>query len=176
MVDYSSLFVRVLGFFLLITLGLTLGHILSNVLYKILHDMEVDKILKKQLHLRFSLEKHLSSFLKYLVYGFALIVGLTQLGVPARVLWIFFFAVLVLIVLFLLFAFKDWIPSVLSGVYILHTQKIKRGETIRTEGFTGKVVKVNLLETKFQVKNKEMIFVPNSLLMKQEIEVMKGKI
>ena len=172
--EASSLFIRLIGFFLIIIVGLTLGHLFSSILKKVLKGMEVDKILKKQLKIKFSLESRLVSLLKYFIYALAAIIALTELGLPTSILKLIFFIILGITLLFLLFSFKDWIPSVLAGLYIIHTKKIKRGDTIKTQGFSGTVKKVSLLETEFRSKTKEKIFMPNSLLMRQELRIVKG--
>lgn len=169
MAEYSELLIRILGAFLVLILGLIVANVLSNILRKFLRGIEISRVLEDQLHLKIKLENYLSTLLKYIIYLITIILILDQLGIPTKILQIILIVFIIIIIVFAVLAFKDWLPNLLSGFYVIRTQKVKKGETIKVKGIKGKVTKINLLETEIETNNKEVIFIPNSNLTKFEL-------
>ena len=169
MAEYSELLIRILGAFLILILGLIVAQILSNILRKIIRGTEISKALEEQLKLKIPLESYISSFLKYLIYFITIIIVLSQLGISTKILQTILVILIILITIFVILAFKDWIPNLISGFYIIKTQKVKVNDIIKVKGIKGKVIQVNLLETKIETNNNEVIFIPNSNLTKFEL-------
>jgi small-conductance mechanosensitive channel len=46
---------------------------------------------------------------------------------------------------------------------------------IKVKGMKGRVVEITFLETKIETTKKDMIFIPNSVLIKTEIVKVQGK-
>lgn len=169
MVQYSETWLKLLTAFLVVILGLIIGQISSNIIKRFLKSMELNKILEDQLKIKLQLEKYLASTIKYIIYFATAIIALNTIGIPTRVLQIILIIFLILIILFIILAFKDWLPNLISGFYILRTQRIKKGDTIKSRGITGKVIQINLLETKIETNNNEVIFIPNHNLTRYEV-------
>jgi len=162
MVIYSDTVIKIITSFLI-------ANVLSNILRKVLKEAEINKILAKQFKIKISVENYLVNIFKYLIYFAAAITVLNQLGIPTFILRIIFLVIVIIVIVFIVLAFKDWIPNLVSGFYIYKTQKIKTGDTIIMNGLTGKVKRINLIETKIITKNNEVIFIPNSNITKYEI-------
>lgn len=162
MVQYNEFLIRVLTAFLMLIIGLILAKVISNIIRRFIRGIEVNKTLEKQLKLKINLENHVGSIVKYLIYLITMILILNQLGIPTKILQIILVIIIVLFVLFVILAFKDWLPNLISGIYILRTGKIRPGEKIKINEIKGKVIKINLLETKIETNNNELIFIPNS--------------
>ena len=169
MVEYSEAIIRLLAAFLIIILGLIIGNIVKNVTKRILKGAELNRVIEEQLKVKWNLEKHISNIAKYLVYTIMFIIFLDILGIPTKILWAVFIVVLIAVVLFIFLAFKDWLPNLVSGIYILRTKKIKKNDIIETRGIRGKVIEINLLETKIETNNNEIISIPNHNLTKYEV-------
>lgn len=169
MVQYSDTLIRLLTAFLVLILGLILAQIISNIIKRIIKGMEISKILEDQLKIKLKLEKYLALFIKYLIYLITLILILNQLNIPTKILKITLIILIIAIILFIILAFKDWIPNLISGLYILRTEKIKKGDIIKVRGIKGKVIQINLLETKIETVNNEIIFIPNHNISRYEM-------
>ncbi len=169
MVEYSEAIIKLLAAFLIIILGLIIGNIVKNVIKRILKGAELNRVTEEQLKVKWNLEKHISNLAKYLVYTIMFIILLDILGIPTKILWALFAIVLVAVILFVFLAFKDWLPNLVSGIYILKTKKIKKNDIIETRVIKGKVVGINLLETKIETNNNEVISIPNHNLTKYEV-------
>ena len=169
MVLYQDLLIKVLGAFLILILGLIIAQIVTNISRKFFKTISISKVLEEQLKLKIPLERYLSSTLKYIVYLITLILILNQLGIPSvTVQWILIIF-LILITIFIILAFKDWLPNLISGLYLIRSEKVKPGDKIKVKGITGKVIKVSLLETQIETNNNELIFLPNANITKYEV-------
>ena len=173
MATYSELLINLLGAFLILILGLIIAQIFSNILRKFLRGIGINTVLEEQLKVKMPLENYISALLKYLIYFVTIIIVLGKLAIPTKVLQIILIMLIILIVVFIVLAFKDWLPNIVSGFYLLRTQKIKNGEIIKIKDLKGKIIAINLLETKIETVNNEIIFIPNSNI--TNFEVIKEK-
>ena len=169
MVEYSNTTINIVTALLVLLLGLIIANILNNSLRRFLKNLNVDKIIHEQLRLRISLEDFLGTIIKYLIYFVTIIIALNSIGVSVRVLRYVFLIFLAVAVVFVILAFKDFAPNLIAGFYILKSKKIKEGDKIKVNGLEGKVLKVNLIETKIETNNKEFIFIPNSNITKYKV-------
>ena len=83
------------------------------------------------------------------------------------------FTFLAIFVGFIILAFKDFIPNITAGFYMHAKKLINEKDNIKFNGIEGKVLHVGLVETRILVKKKEVVYIPNSLLLKKEITVKK---
>jgi len=154
---------------IILLIGLVVATILSKLLKKLLHEIEVDKILKEQVGIKVPLEEILSTITKYLVYFIAIIMALAQLGLEAVILYIILIAIFVILLIFIILAFKDFIPNFSAGFFIHQKSMIKKGDYIKINGAEGKVINVGIIETEIQTKTKDRIYIPNSILTKNRL-------
>lgn len=167
--EYSSLTISLLTAFLIVILTLIFANIFNNIIKHVLKGLELNQIIHKQLKLKVPLEETISSAVKYIIYLIGLIAVLKQLGISNKILWIVFAIILVTILIFTILSLKDVIPNIISGFYIRKTKKLKIGDTIKVKGIEGRVISINLLETKIEAKNKESVFIPNTILTREEV-------
>jgi len=169
MVEYSPLFIDILGAFLIVVLGLILANILSNVTKKIIKNLEVSQTIKKEFKIKIAFEYYVAWTLKLLIYFLTFILVFQKLGIPAKVLWVIFILVIIVMGILLAFGFKDIVPNIVFGFYIKQTKKIKAGETIKVMGVSGKIRSIALFETRILNSKGEVISVPHHNVMTEEI-------
>lgn len=167
MFNYSQNIINVITALLVVLLGLFVANISSNSLRRILRNIEINNIFKEELKL--SLDGILSNITKYAIYFITAIIALNRIGVSTRTIQMVFLIFLAVAIVFVILAFKDFAPNLVSGFYILRTRKINKGDWILIDGLEGKIMAVNLVETKIETKNKELIFIPNSRIMKYKV-------
>jgi len=164
---------RLAAAIVVILLGFIAARVLSKLTKKALHELETDRVLKEQAGVTIPIEEFLSSLVKYLTYFIAIIFALNQLGLTTFVLQIILFTFLAIFVGFIILAFKDFIPNITAGFYMHAKKLINEKDNIKFNGIEGKVLHVGLVETRILVKKKEVVYIPNSLLLKKEITVKK---
>lgn len=167
--EYSALTINLLAAFLIAILSLVIANILGNILKKFLKGTELNAMLEKKLKLKIPLEETIVRLTKYTIYLIGAIAILGQLEIPSRIIKIVFITVIIALLAFTLLSLKDILPNIASGIYIRKTKKIKTGETIKIRGIEGRVTAINLLETEIETKGKEKVFVPNTILTKEEV-------
>src|SRR3989338_3632458 len=165
MVPYQELLIRLLTGFLILIMGLIIAQVTSNILRRFIKGIEVNKTLEQQLKIKINLENYISAIVKYIIYLITIIFALNQLGVSTKILQTILVVFIILIVIFIILAFKDWLPNLISGIYIIRTEKIKLGDKIKTKDIKGKVIEIKLLETKIETnKNDIMVHVKSKNL------------
>ncbi|RME54614.1 hypothetical protein D6777_03275 [Candidatus Woesearchaeota archaeon] len=168
MTDMSAFMLRLIAALTIILLGLVVGNIIGRLVRKILHSFEIDKVLAEQ-GLKFPLEKFIGSIVKYITYFIGLIWGLAELGLTTIILEILLVILLVLLVSFIILAFKDFVPNITAGFFVHRKDAFKKGDYIKMNGVEGEIVEIDLIETKIKTKNGDVVFVPNSVLTKNQV-------
>jgi len=164
-------FAQLLIAFMILVVALVLGRAVEKVFLRFFSRLQVDRYLAREMGLSFALERTVAHLLAYFIYFGGLVWALGELGVSVRVLqWVFVVFLSVLVILALL-GFKDFLPNLFAGFYILATQKIKVGTTLTVGEVSGKVIGFSLVETRIVLKNKDVLFIPNSFLLKQQVVV-----
>jgi len=166
---YSPLFLKIIGTFVILVVGIIFARIVTNITKRVLKELEVNKMLKKT-PMKVPLERYVSSLIKYIIYFVSIIVALNYLGIPTIVLQIILLVFLGLIVVIVILAFKDIIPNFISGV-ILYNKKgfIKIGDIIKVRETEGKVITLSLTETVVKTKRGDIVHIPNSIITKEKV-------
>lgn len=166
MVDVSLSILRIVAAVVIVLIGLIVGRVIGKLVRKGLHELEIDEVLRKYAKINIPIEESIGRIVSYVLYFIAIIFALNQLGLSTFVLRVVLWTILVLVVAFIILAFKDFIPNLASGFLIHHKKKIKVGDEIKVLGVEGKVVLMDLVESVVKTKKGEEIRLPNSLLNK----------
>ncbi|MCP3682911.1 MAG: mechanosensitive ion channel [bacterium] len=154
---------------IILLIGFIAGRLLGKFVHKLLHEIELNKAIRLSTGIKLSLEEIISTFVSYFTYFVSFVLALDQLGVDTLVFNIIAAGVIVVIVLSALLAVKDFIPNVVAGFFIKQKGLIKKGDKIKFGDLEGKIVQIELIETRLETKKKDMIFVPNSAILKGKI-------
>lgn len=169
---FAQLFTKVIVAIIILLIGFIIGRIVAKIIQRFLHEIELNKILKK-MGISASLEKGISNFAKYFIYFIAVIWALNEIGLTTTILNMISGAALILIIVSVLLAIKDFIPNIISGFLINQKSLIKKGDKISIDKLEGKVVDINLIETKIKTRKGDIIHIPNSTITKKELIVKK---
>lgn len=150
----------------LLLFGILLGKLIGKLVFRLLHELELDKLVKKVTRTGFPVEEFISSALTYLTYFTFIILSLETLGLNPLIFNIIAAGIIAIVVISILLAVKDIIPNIIAGAFIHLSDHIREGDSITVKDITGKVVQVNMVETKLETKKGDTIYVPNSLLTK----------
>ena len=164
--------VKLLAVIVVLLIGVVLARIISKLLAKILKEIELDSTLRKEVKLKMNLEKFISGVVIYVVYIIIGIIALGQLGITTSGFYIISAILISMIIIFLVLATKDFIPSITAGYLLKKKGILKMGDVINLKGVKGEIIRIGLIENEIKTKKDERIMVPNSVLKK---EVMKNK-
>lgn len=173
---FATLYLDVIAAIIILLVGFILAKLFGRVVQRILHEIEVDKILKTATHIEVKAESWTGTFVTYFVYFITIIMALNQLHITTTVLQMLSAAIIVIFIISIILAVKDFIPNMFAGFYIYRNKFINEGETIRVKGIEGKIIHINLVETKIETKDGDIVYIPNSVLTKTEvIKIYKGR-
>lgn len=162
---YNKFILAVITLFI----GTIIGRFVGKLLNKLLHELEIDNLFKKTTKIRFSVEEAVSGFFTYFIYFVTIIMALNQLGITTTVLEIISIAIIVIIVLSVLLGIREFIPNIISGIFIHQKRFLRQGDKVRIGEVEGTIIKVSLTETWIRTKRDDLIYMPNSLLIKKEV-------
>ena len=153
--------------------GFIIGRVVGKFVLRILHEFEVDKTLKNFTIVKFSFEQAISSFASFFIYFLAVVLALNQLGIGSFIFNIIVLGIMTIITLSVVLAIKDSVPNITSGFFIFRKHLFKKGDKIKIKGVTGIITEMNFMEVKIQTSKGDVIFMPNSLFIKEEVVKLK---
>lgn len=155
-------------------IGFVIGKILGKLAERILKEIEIDKSLKK-LGIRISIAELIGLLISYFLYAVAIVSALNQLKVTEAILSVIQAALVIVLVVSLILGIKDFIPNFFAGLFMASNGLISKGDYIKIRNAEGRVVKRGLVETIIENYKGEILYVPNAILVKQEIVKIKRK-
>lgn len=168
----------VLKFILAVTIvliGFVIGRLIGKLVTTVLHELELDRIIKKATNTKFSAESALGNLASYAIYFFVFIMALNQLGLATPVLYILAISAMVIVVIAITLAIRDFIPNMFAGLTIHRKGFLDVGDTIKVKDMKGRIISINLVETRIETKSKDVISIPNMILTKNEVvKIKKG--
>ena len=172
---FSGVFTDVIVAVILVLLGLIVGRIAGRVAQKALHEIETDRVAKQAAGIKFSLEKGVGEFVKYFIYFIFLILALNQIGLTTTILYMVSAGIITAIIVSFFLGVKDFMPNMLAGIFISRKGQIKAGDFIRVRGVEGKIRNIDLVETMVETRSGDTIYIPNSILAREEVVKIKRK-
>ncbi len=173
-VVFSQLFTKLIVAVIILLIGFVIARIAGKLTQKILHEIELNNILKKA-GVKMELEDILSNLATYLIYFFTIIWALNSMGLTTTILNMVSAAFLVLIIISIILAVKDFFPNMIAGLFIYRKGLIKIGDNVKIDNIRGTVKKITLIETEVKTSSGDTIYIPNSNITKKEILVKKKK-
>lgn len=171
--DVSEMMLRLVAAIAVLIFGILGSIIVSKLFRKLLHSFEIDAVLKEQ-GIKVPVEEFASNILKYLLYFATIIWALNVLGLATTILQILLIVMLVIMIIFIILAFKDFIPNITAGFFIHSKGVIKEGDKVSIGAVSGAVISIDTIETKIRTKERDIVLVPNALILKTAVVKKKG--
>ncbi|MEE9525990.1 MAG: mechanosensitive ion channel domain-containing protein [Candidatus Woesearchaeota archaeon] len=168
----SQLFTKIIVAIIILLIGFVMARIAGKLIHKFLHEIELNKILEKA-GMKLKLESTISNIVTYFIYFVTIIWALNSMGLTTTILNMVSGAILVLIVISIILAIKDFFPNIMAGFFIYRKNTIKVGNKVKIDNVSGTVKKISLLETEIKTPSGDTIYVPNSTITKKAVLVKK---
>jgi small conductance mechanosensitive channel len=153
---------------IILLIGFIIAKLIGRLIQRVLHEAELDALLKKA-GAKVSFEMALSHIAEYFIYFITIIFALNQLGITTVVLYILAIAAVGVLIVSVFLGMRDFIPNFMAGWYIYRKDLIKEGKQVKINGVSGKVIKLSLLDTRIKTKKGDLIYMPNSVVLKSKI-------
>ena len=116
---------------IIVLIGFIVGRILKSIIAKLLSLVELDRIMRKRLHIRFSLEKAIAALIAYFVYVISIIMALNRLAITTKVITTIMILLIVVFILFLVFGLNDLFGNFFAGFYVrLHKGQARERKSL----------------------------------------------
>ncbi|MFC1801656.1 mechanosensitive ion channel domain-containing protein [Nanoarchaeota archaeon] len=158
----------------ILLVGFIIGKLFGRLVQKVLHEFELDRIVEKT-GLKMTLESLIGTLVSFLIYFIAIIMALNQLGLTTIILYIILGGAILLILVSIILGVKDFIPNMIAGFFVHKKGLFKEGNKIKVKGVEGKIKKISLIETEVETAKKDLILIPNSLLVKTAVLIKRKK-
>jgi len=170
---YQGVINKAIAAVIILLIGFIIGKVVAKIFQKFLAEIELNKMMKKAAGIKVSLEEILSYFVQYFIYFIFIIMALNQLGLTTTILNMLSGAIIIVIIISIFLGIKDFIPNFIAGMFIHSKGFIKEGDHIKVKDVQGKIVKINMVETRIETKSGDLIYLPNTMLTKQEVIKLK---
>lgn len=168
-------YTRIIIAIIIMVLGLIVGKISGRLVSKILAEIELDRLIKATTGIKLRLQSFIGSFVSYFIYFIFTIWALEKIGLGSIILNILAGSILILVILALLLGLRDFMPNAVAGMFLHFKGIIKENDWVRFENVEGRVLQVDLVETKIETASNDILYVPNSIIVKNKIFKKKKK-
>ncbi len=160
---------------IVLLLGFIAGRLLGKLVERLLEEAEINKALENAIRINLPVDEVVASLVMYSIYFFSIILAIDMLNISGLLFNAAAIVIAAVIILSVMLALKDFIPNVFGGVFLHQKANVKKGDVIRIGSLEGKVLSVDLVDTKIETKAGDLIFAPNSYLLKNLLVVKKAK-
>ncbi|MBS1266671.1 MAG: hypothetical protein MAG795_00639 [Candidatus Woesearchaeota archaeon] len=169
----TNVYANIILAFILLLGGIILAKVIGRVIEKLLKEIELNRFIKKTTSLKISVEELIANIVTYFLYFISVVAALDQLGIATTVLHFISIAAIIIVVSSILIGLRDFFPNVLAGIHLYQKRILEEGDKIKVGDVKGTVVKVSMTEIRIKTKKQDIIYIPNSLLIKQKVTKLK---
>jgi len=162
-------YLRIVVALIILVVGLICGQLAGRLVRKILGEVQLDKLIRRVTGLRVKVESIVGSAVKYFLYFVFILWALDTVGLGSLVLNILAGGVVVIIIIAMLLGVKDFIPNAAAGVYLQYKGTVQKNDTVKCGNVQGKVIEMDLVETRIETSQGDIIYMPNSNLLKNSV-------
>jgi small conductance mechanosensitive channel len=167
---FSGMLKDIIFAIIILLVGFVIARMLGKITQRVLNEIELNNILRSVMNIKFSSEELIGKIISYIIYFFVIIMALNQLGIATTILYIISIGIMAIIIIIFLLSVRDFIPNLFAGLSIQKKNFLKKGDFIEYKGIIGEITHFTLIETRIETKKKEIINIPNNLLLKNEVK------
>ncbi len=169
----SSLSNKLLLAALIFLFGLIIARLSGKIAQKFLHELGINSLFRSLLGVETAIDEVLGIIISGVVYAFTFLFILRVLGLD--LLFINFIAIITLAILIvsMLIVLQNAIPNIFAGILIRHRKMILVNDHLKLRSLSGVVMQTGLFEVQVQTKEKDILYLPNSSLLKEKYFTVK---
>jgi len=165
----QPIYIKIVVAAIIVIFGLIFGQLLGKLVKKILSEIRLDRFMRKVTGLSIKLESLIAILVKYSIIFIFIIWALDRIGLGYIVLNILAGGAVIIIIMAFVLSIKDFIPNAIAGAFVQIKRIVREGDQIKCNNVEGTVQTVDLVETKIKATNGDIIFIPNSNLVKNTV-------
>ncbi len=161
---------------LILIAGFIIGRFLGRLITRLLSEIELNNFFRLATGISARIDHMIGSAISYLTYIVFIMVALDRMGLSSAILNMIAGGVFVVIIIAILLAIKDFVPNLFAGIFIHSKKMFEEGDKIETDHVKGKVIQIGLIETKLRSGLKDIIYIPNSSIIRSNKVKVKGRL
>lgn len=159
---------------LILLIGLTIGRMAGKIIKKLLKQSGLHEIRTKS-GFKLSVGELIGNLTSYVIYFMTFIVFLSELGISQAILSIILICVVSLVIVMFVLGVKDFTPNFAAGIYLFMKNRIQSGSVVHIGKRKGTVLDISLLEVKLKTPKNEVIYIPNSKILSDDLIIENPK-
>ncbi|MBI3033874.1 mechanosensitive ion channel [Candidatus Woesearchaeota archaeon] len=171
----STVVNRIVVAAVVLLVGLIAARLLGKLVERILREIELNRIIYNVSKVSIPADEVVGSLAKYAIYFFSILTALEILSLQAVILNTVAIIISVIIVLSVILSLKDFISNVGAGIFIHQRGAVHKGDLISVDELEGSVLGIDLVDTRIETRAHDIIFVPNSYLIRKVMVVKKRR-
>lgn len=158
---------------IILFIGFIAGRLIGRLAERVLEEIELNRTIYQATKTSIPAAEAIGYLATYFIYFLAIVMALDTLKIQTLLFNLVSIALIAIIIASIALSLKDFVSNVFAGAYIHQRGMVRKGDTLRIEGMEGKVISVDLAETKIELKEGDTIFVPNLLIMQKTAVIRK---
>jgi len=165
----ASILNRLVMVAVILLIGLIAGRLVGKLLQRALKSLELGRFVKPLS--KFSIEDLIGGAATMAIYFATAVMALDYLGINTLVASIIAIVIIAAVIGSVFLSVGNILPNLTAGIVIYTRRPLKKGDIIKYKDIQGKIVGTGLLETRVETDNKDIIFIPNSNLLREEVTI-----
>lgn len=157
----------------ILLIGFIIGILVGRLVKKLLNQVKLNEMVEAATAMKWDVEGIFSKLLTYLLYVIFIVLALRTLGLELVVFNVAIGGIIILVIIALALAIKDFIPNLVAGMEFKKKKSFEVGDEIQIKDIGGKVVSITLIETKIQTEHGDIMSISHSSLKKSDLKVRK---
>ncbi len=160
---------------IILFIGIISGRLLGKLAERLFAEIGINNTVYSHTRMRIPADEIFGAMVQYFIYFFSIILALDALNLQAIFFSIFSILIAAIIFISFLLSLKDFIPNVFAGVF-LHQKGIAHpGDMIKVSDVEGRVISIDLVDTRVSTKSGDVLFVPNTFMLKNSVLVRRKR-
>ncbi len=156
---------------IVLLIGFIAGKLIGKTTHWMLRTLDINKYWKDLTGMNWRIDAAVSGILSGLIYFIVVVMVLNVLGLSAIIAKILGFGIMIIIVISVILAGKDFIPNYIDGLRLYKRLKVK--DVIIIDEMKGTVEEITWTDTKILAENGDHLYIPHSVFLKKGFKKLK---
>ncbi|MBI2133541.1 mechanosensitive ion channel [Candidatus Woesearchaeota archaeon] len=160
---------------IILLIGFIVGRLMGRFVGRFLSEIEVNKMISSSVRVSIPADEIVGSIVMFLIYFLTVALAVDTLNLEDLLFNIIAILIIIIILASVTLSLVDFVRNFFSGIFLHQKGIIQIGDIIRAGGLEGKIIRIDLVDTRLETREGDLIFVPNTLLVKNIVLVKKRK-
>ncbi len=156
---------------IILLIGFIVGKLIGKTAHWILRTVDINKYWKELTGMNWRIDAAVSGILSGIIYFIVIVMVLNVLGLSTIIAKILGFGIMIIILISVILAGKDFIPNYVDGLRLYKRLKVK--DVVIIDETKGNVEEITWTDTKILTENGDHLYIPHSIFLKKGFKKLK---